>query len=126
MGFLMLTPLGCISLLGLLWVGTVLPETSRNLFGSVLAADLLRAFGYGLGLGIPASVVLTWLRGSQNRLWRGVALAITVAAGHGLLAGLTLALDRTLGWPGLPDGLPPLVSLLYAVAIVLAWRSYFL
>jgi len=95
--------LGCVGLTGLLWGGSNLPETSRDLFGSVLRADLARATLYGLALLIPASLVITRLRHERFRLGRGIALAFALCGGHALLAGNVLT-------PGvgiissLPDG----------------------
>ncbi len=100
---LMLVPiLGCVGLTGLLWNGTNLPETSRNWFGSVLAADLARATLYGLARLIPASLAMLRLRDEKSQLWRGIALVFAVCGGHALLAGNVLTLDRAMAWPVFP------------------------
>ena len=115
-----------ICLAGMLWGASNLPTTSKQLFGTVLVADLVRAVVYGLALLIPATLAVARLRGENYQLWRGAALAIVVSGGHALLAGAVLALDRALPWPGLPGIVPPLVSLLYAVVIILVGRRWFL
>ena len=109
----------------MLWGASNLPTTSKQLFGTVLVADLVRATVYGLVLFIPATLAVVRLRGERNRLWRGVALTFAVGGGHALLGGLVLALNRALPWPGLPIALPPLITLLYAAAIVVASRRWF-
>lgn len=47
---LMLVPLFMIGLIGMLWGGSNLPETSRYWFGCVLIVDIIRPGGYSLGL----------------------------------------------------------------------------
>lgn len=126
MALILVPILGCVGLTGLLWGGSNLPETSRNMFGSVLVADLARATLYGLALLLPSSLAIARLRDERFRLWRGIALALALCGGHALLAGNVLTLDRALTWPGLPDATQPLVTLLYAGAAVLIGRRWFL
>ena len=112
-----------IGLVGHLWVASTLPETSRSLFGTVLAADVARAAVYGLALLLPAGLAATRLRGLSNLWGRGVILALAAAGGHALLLGEVLAVDRALPWPGLPAAVRPLLTLLYGSAILLACRK---
>lgn len=124
---LLLVPLfGCVGLVGMLWVGTNLPVTSSSLFGSLLIADLVRPALIGGALLVAAWVLAHNRRGASAPLWRGVALAAALAGGHALLGGLVLTLDRALPWPGLPDAVQPLVSLLVALGGLAALRRSFL
>ena len=67
-----------ICLVGMLWGASNLPTTSKQLFGTVLVADLVRAVVYGLALLIPATLAVARLRGENYQLWRGAALAFLV------------------------------------------------
>jgi subtilisin family serine protease len=123
---IMAPALAGVCLVGMLWGGSNLPTTSKQLFGTVLVADLVRAATYGLALLIPFGLAVARLRDGGYRLWRGLALAFAVAGGHALLAGTVLALNRALPWPGLPSAVPALVSLLYAAVILVTGRRWFL
>ena len=101
-------------LLGMLWTGVALPETSRQIFRTVLAADLARAAFFGAGLAVCLGRVFWW---KGNPIWRGVALALAAACGEGLIGGLFLALNRALPWSTLTPWIQPLVTLVYALGL---------
>jgi hypothetical protein len=122
-GALML--LGAIGLGGILWNGTNLPQTSRSLFGTVLAADLTRALIFGIGLQGVGFLTLTRLHEKRHGLFRGAGRALLVAGGYVLVAGLFLAVQRALPWPGLPEIIRPLITLAYCGLILLAGRRHF-
>lgn len=109
-----LTLLGviCFGLLGMLWTGVALPQTSRQIFGTVLAADLARAAFFAAGLAVCLGRIFWW-KGSP--VWRGVALALAAACGEGLIGSLILALNRALPWSTLTQWIQPLVTLVYAL-----------
>lgn len=111
-----------VGLMGFLWVGTL----TEDLFGKSLALDLGRAGGYALMLMIPFGLIAILLRQERFALWRGIALMLALAGGHAGLIGALLAIDRSMTWPGLPGWLPPLVSILYSLAIIAAGRRRFL
>jgi hypothetical protein len=108
--------------LGLAWVVTLEP----SLVPSSLAADLGRALGYALILGVPSALVALLLRDERFALWRGFGLTLALAGAHAGMLGVLLAADRALPHPGVPGVVPPLVSLLFGAAVVLAGRRRFL
>jgi hypothetical protein len=120
--FLVAVIFSFVGLLGFLWVGTLL----EALAGKSLSLDLGRAAGYALILLIPFGLLAFFLRQERFALWRGIALMLALAGGHAGLIGALLAIDRSLTWPGIPDWLPPLVSILYSLAIIVAGRRRFL
>lgn len=120
--FLVAVIFSFIGLIGFLWVGTL----TEDMFGISLALDLGRAGGYALMLIIPFGLIAILLRQERFSLWRGIALMLALAGGHAGLIGALLAIDRSMTWPGVPDWLPPLVSILYSLAIILAGHKRFL
>ena len=90
---LTLSGVASFGLLGMLWIGVALPETSRQIFGTVLAADLARAAFFGAGLALCLGRVFLFTR---KGVWRGVALALAAACGDGLIGGFILALNRAI------------------------------
>jgi hypothetical protein len=90
----------------MLWTGVALPQTSRQIFGTVLAADLARVAFFGVGLAVCLGRVWWW-KGSAA--WRGVALALAAACGEGVVGGVSLAWIRALPWSPLTLWVPPLV-----------------
>jgi len=115
----------CIGFAGFLWVVTVGKNITHQLFGSVFVADVARALGYGMLLLIPFGLVALLLHDRRFQLWRGVAISLAVGGAHALIAGLLLAIDRQLLWPGLPDAVPPLVTLAFAAGVLLLSRRRF-
>ncbi len=111
-----LAVLAGFGVLGMLWTGVALAETSRQVFGSVLTADLARAAFFGGMLAVCMARV-AWQKGSM--IWRGAALALAASCGVGVIGGLGLAWNRTLLWSELTDWLQPLAILCYA--LVLGW-----
>jgi len=111
-----------VGLMGFLWVSTLL----EDLFGKSLALDLGRAGGYALILIVPFGLVAVLLRQERFALWRGIALTLALAGGYAGVMGTLLAIDRSMTWPGIPDWLPPLVSILYSLALIIAGRKRFL
>lgn len=114
-----------VGLLGFLWVNTLYTAFSQEIFGSVLAADIARAVLYGLALLVPFGLVVLLLRSERFALWRGIALALAVAGVHALVVGLVLAADRELPWPGVPDVIPPAITFLTAVLVLMLARRRF-
>lgn len=112
-----------VGLMGLLWIATLMLEDS---FGKSMAIDLGWAVGYALVLLIPFGLIAIFLRQERFALWRGIALMLALAGGHAGLIGALLAVDRSMIWPGISDWLPPLVSILYSLGIILAGRRRFL
>ncbi|MBN1427585.1 MAG: S8 family serine peptidase [Anaerolineae bacterium] len=95
-------------------------------FGRSLIVDLGYASFYALVLLIPFGLIAVFLKQERFALWRGIALALTLAGGHAGLMGLVLSADRALPEPGLPNWLPSLLSILYSLAIIATGRSRFL
>ena len=106
--------MACFGLLGMLWTGVALPETSRQIFGTLLAADLARAAFFGIGLAVCLGRVFLW---KGHGPWRSATVALAVACGEGLVGGLTLALNRALPWSTLTPWVQPLVTLVYALGL---------
>lgn len=103
---------------GAIWLNTLL-QPDATVIGVSAAV-------YGLGLSVPFGLTAAFLRGERFRLWRGIALALTLAGGHAGLTGGLLAIDLTLRWPGLPATLPTVIALLYTLIVVLIGRERFL
>ncbi len=114
-----------VGVAGAAWLITLEPSFTSLIFGSTLAGDIARSLIYGLGLLIPFGLIAVFLRSPRFRLWRGIALALAVAGGHALIAGGMLVIDRRLRWPGIPDAIPPLVVLIYALAVMISARRMF-
>jgi subtilisin family serine protease len=124
--FVLAIVFGTISFIGFLWLGSVEGTVTALVFGSILTGDLIRAGVYGLGLMIPSGLVALFLRDPRFALWRGIALALLVAGGQALTSGMLLAIDRSMDWPGIPDWLRMVVTLLYGIVALVLGRKYFL
>ncbi len=78
-----LAVLAGFGLLGMLWTGVSLAETSRQVFDSVLTANLARAAFFDVMLAVCLARI-AWRKGST--ILRGAALALAATCGVGCLA----------------------------------------
>lgn len=113
-------------LLGGFWLLTVEAATTRLLFGSLLTADLVRGLGVGFAMLIPFGLIALVLRDPRFALWRGAALSLAGVGGYSIIAGLLLAAERALPFPGLPDSLRSFVVLLYGLLLIVLNFRFFL
>jgi len=124
--FVIFAALFVVLCLGVAWLFTVQGDLTKLFFGSLGTPDLIRALLYGLGLSILFGGIALLLRDPRVALWRGVALALAAAGGAALIAGIGLAIDRSMRFPGIPDSLRMLALLVYAAVWVILSRRTFL
>ena len=119
-----LTALGLTYWSGKIWLDTLIPEAGLGNFS--LALDLLRPVAYLLVVGIPGILAVWLLKMPRFELWRGVGLAMAVSSLYALPLGILQAYDRQIAYPGLPDWLSPLFSVLISLGLIWWLRNLYI
>jgi subtilisin family serine protease len=101
---------------GFIWLNLLSSKTLlyNGFVPAAYAVALIVVFGAGA----------LFLRGERFAVWRGVSLALAVGGGQALVAGGLLTLDISLRWPGVPEFVWPVVTMICAGAgLLLARRT---
>src|SRR5262245_25075766 len=104
--------LTCMGGLGLVWLGSLFgsPTGPRD-----VALDVGRIVVFVvLGLA-PFALAAILVRSPRYGLWRGVALAVAMAAGAAILNAITQTIDHALPYPGVPESLHRALPLVYGL-----------